>query len=173
MVILDPRGVINSSVVDDEDSENVNDSSTALDVEFESNSVQENLSDEEEKTLAEQIQEHWNEHQKKKVSVAKSRAQLKLLRSCLASELFRYKKHLVRVGRNGGWAPFLRERDIPLSTADRYVKQCELSLMRSSGKLLSEEDNRGLVSVPWRRRFIAETAKPFPRLLRAALTLRP
>jgi hypothetical protein len=62
-----------------------------------------------------------------------------MLRSYLAAQLYSYKKHLVRVDRDGGWASFLRERNISLSTADRYVKQHEVSLTPAVGKLLPEE----------------------------------
>jgi hypothetical protein len=101
--------------------------------------VEQELSEEGAIKLADDIHKLWGDHQKRKWSVAKSRAQLKMLRSCLAAQLYSYKKHLVRVGRDGGWASFLRERDIPLSTADRYVKQHEISLAPAVEKLLTEE----------------------------------
>jgi hypothetical protein len=89
--------------------------------------------------LAEEIRKCWGHHQNRKRAVEMGRAELRDLRSRLSSQLYRYKKHLVRTGRNGGWALFLRERGIPLSTADRYVKEHEISLTLASGKLLTEE----------------------------------
>jgi hypothetical protein len=60
--------------------------------------------------LAEEIHKCWGDHQNRRSSIAKSRVELRGLRSRLAAQLHNYKKHIVRVGRDGGWAPFLRER---------------------------------------------------------------
>jgi hypothetical protein len=64
------------------------------------------LSEEESVKLAEQISELWDEPQKKKSLVAKSRGQLKMQRTHLSARVDTYKKHLVRVGRGGGGHTF-------------------------------------------------------------------
>jgi hypothetical protein len=60
------------------------------------------------------------------------------LRSELTKQLYTYKQLLFGTGRDGMWAPFLRERRIPLATADRYVRARERELA-SPEKLLTEE----------------------------------
>jgi len=75
---------------------------------------QENLSEEGAIKLADEIDRLWGDHQKRKGSVAKSRGQLKMIRSYLAAQLYSYKKHLVRVGRDGvidaGWVAIPADR---------------------------------------------------------------
>jgi hypothetical protein len=141
IVVVAPQGVINGSAKRTKSSGALNDSSHVpdLDRELELNFVQKDLSEEEVLGLAERIRNSWNQHQFNKMSVAKKRGYLKILRLQLSAELYTYKTHLVRAGRAGGWASFLRERDIPLSTADRYAKQHESSLAPSEEQLLTEE----------------------------------
>jgi hypothetical protein len=49
------------------------------------------------------------------------------LRDQLAERLKEYKSLLVRTGRNGKWMGFLREANIPRTTADRLVAKWQLS----------------------------------------------
>jgi hypothetical protein len=141
VVTLEPQGPIGDP---NTESESVEDRNNLVDVsdfdqEHDLEGEPKELSEEASVKLADRICELWGDHQKKKSSVAKSRGQLKMLRSDLSARLYTYKKHLVRVGRGGGWASFLRERGIPLSTADSYVKQHEISMAASAGKLSTQE----------------------------------
>lgn len=44
-----------------------------------------------------------------------------------SSKLFTMKCNLARIGRNGGWASFLREHHLPRATADQLVNRDEIS----------------------------------------------
>jgi hypothetical protein len=165
IVVLGPQGVISGAARRTENSGALNGSAYLRDLDkFDLNSVQHDLSDEEEVMLAERIRRSWGSHQLRKLSIAKSRDELKALRLRLAADFYSYKTHLVRVGRGGGWASFLRERDIPLSTADRYVKHHEISLAPSEGKLLTEE-----IKDPTKEE-IANLVKKLEPKLRSVLT---
>jgi hypothetical protein len=94
---------------------------------------------EREAQLVGRIDKLWSSHNKKSSSVKQSREELNRLRTSLSIELHAYKKLLVGTGRDGRWAPFLKERGIPLSTGDRYVKRQEDALARIPGKVLTEE----------------------------------
>jgi len=81
----------------------------------------------------------WSQHKQQSATAKLSRNELKQLRDALSTELHAYKTRLVGTGRDGRWAEFLREREIPLATADRYVKRREDALARAQGKVLTEE----------------------------------
>ena len=82
----------------------------------------------EESSLTVVIAKLWNEHKTVRSIVSQKRKSAKWLRLDLQRQLHAYKKLLVGAGRDGQWAQFLRGVDIPLSTADRYVKNCEREL---------------------------------------------
>lgn len=83
----------------------------------------------EESLLTVVIAKLWNEHKTVKSIVSQNRKSAKWLRLDLQRQLHAYKKLLVGAGRDGQWAQFLRHADIPLSTADHYVKNCERELI--------------------------------------------
>jgi hypothetical protein len=89
--------------------------------------------------LAERIGKLWYSHRKKSSAVKQSSEELKHLRYSLAEQLHAFKALLVGTGRDGGWAPFLRDRGIPVTTADRYVKRHEASLVPVGKKLVADQ----------------------------------
>jgi hypothetical protein len=89
--------------------------------------------------LIERIQALWSQHRERSTAAKLSREELTGLRDALSVELHAYKGRLVGTGRDGQWAPFLRERGIPLSTADRYVKRHEDASGFDEQKLVTEE----------------------------------
>src|SRR5215472_13541977 len=78
--------------------------------------------------LAVEISDLWSAHVHAESTIRRTVAELREVRLNLAAKLHEMKKLLARPGRNGGWARFLSTQNIPLSTADRYVKQHEATL---------------------------------------------
>ncbi len=71
---------------------------------------------------------------------AKTSADLKTGRNQLDRELHVYKSTLVRVGRGGGWAKFVKSLGMSLTTADRYVERHKAQLSGAAkGNLVSDE----------------------------------
>jgi hypothetical protein len=93
------------------------------------------LTREAEAQLVERIGKLWSSHNKKSSSVKQSREELMRVRDSLAEQLHTYKALLVGTGRDGRWAPFLKDRGIPVKTADRYVKHHVASLLPVDKKL--------------------------------------
>jgi hypothetical protein len=89
--------------------------------------------------LAVEISDLWSAHVCAESTIRRTVAELREVRLNLAAKLHAMKKLLATPGRNGGWARFLTTQNIPLSTADRYVKQHEATLNAANGNLLSEE----------------------------------
>ena len=63
----------------------------------------------------------------------------KSLRWALAEKLYVMKAILVGTGREGRWAPYLREQGLPVASADRLVGEHQAKLTAPKDKLLSEE----------------------------------
>ncbi len=82
---------------------------------------------EKETALTGEITKLWYSHEWSKSSLRRSRTELERLRDQLAERLNEYKSLLVRTGRNGKWMGFLREANIPRTTADRLVAKSQLS----------------------------------------------
>jgi hypothetical protein len=89
--------------------------------------------------LAGEISDLWSAHVHAESTIRRTVAELREVRLNLAAKLHEMKKLLARPGRNGGWARFLAAQNIPLSTADRYVKQHEATLSTANENILSEE----------------------------------
>lgn len=87
--------------------------------------------------LAKQIGELWSTQNTKASLIRLDRKELQQSKDELKTRLHAYKKILVGTGRDGRWAEFLREQKIPISTADRYVKEHDEKLGEAN-KLLSE-----------------------------------
>ena len=92
--------------------------------------------DEKETALATEIAELWHSEQFKSILIRHSRKEISgnreqraALRLSLGERLDEYKRLLVRAGRPGMWMAFLREVDIPKSTAERYLEKWKLSQM--------------------------------------------
>lgn len=98
-----------------------------------------------------QIKSLWSSHQSAKVTVSRTKEELKSLRFELGRKLSEKKAVLVRTGRGGGWTAYLRSHSLPRATADRYVSAYEVSLIppdnRISESILSppQDDIRRLV----------------------------
>jgi len=89
--------------------------------------------------LAVKISDLWSAHVRAESTIRRTVAELREIRLNLAAKLHEMKKLLARPGRNGGWARFLAAQNIPLSTADRYVKQHEVTINAQNENILSEE----------------------------------
>jgi hypothetical protein len=89
--------------------------------------------------LAVEISDLWSAHVRAESTIRRTVAELREVRLNLAAKLYEMKKLLARPGRNGGWARFLAAQNIPLSTADRYVKQHEAILSAANRNVLVEQ----------------------------------
>jgi hypothetical protein len=92
-----------------------------------------------EDALSEEIATLWASHTDCRSIVKRTRAELKNLRRTLGQRLHMMKALVVRTGRNGGWATFLRSHSLPRASADRYVCEHELTLHPLAPNRLSEE----------------------------------
>ena len=92
-----------------------------------------------EAALSTEILKLWRDHKDGNASVQRTRAEMKSLRLELGSKLHAMKAILVRTGRGGGWAAYLRVQKLPLATADKYVAEHAASLTSPERKLLKEE----------------------------------
>jgi hypothetical protein len=81
-----------------------------------------------ETALTAEIAKLWSIHKDSKAAARHTRAELKTIRRELGQKLFEMKSILVRTGRSGGWAAYLRSQKLPLTTADRYVLEHEVRL---------------------------------------------
>jgi hypothetical protein len=80
-----------------------------------------------EAALAKEIGRLWSTHSFRAREMRKTRAVMKDDRNKLAERLSQYKDLLARTGRDGKWMEFLREVDLPRTTADRYIAKWKLS----------------------------------------------
>lgn len=100
----------------------------------------------------------------KRFSAKRTRAELAKIRKELSQSLHASKAVLVGCGREGKWQSFVREVNIPLSTANRLVLTFEQSL-NPSEKLLSEQ-----LSPPIAEQIAKMVAKLQPKLTRVLTT---
>jgi hypothetical protein len=91
-----------------------------------------------ESTLTSLIESLWSAKGFRGTLASRSRREAERLRVELSVQLHAYKEQLVGTGRDGTWAPFLKQIGIPRATADRYVKD-HIRKLAGSDKLLSEE----------------------------------
>lgn len=89
--------------------------------------------------LAEEISDLWSAQVRAESTLKRTVAELREVRLNLGAKLHQMKQLLAKPGRNGGWARFLNTQNIPLLTADRYVKGHEATLNAANGNLSSEE----------------------------------
>jgi hypothetical protein len=92
-----------------------------------------------EATLTAEIAKLWGLQKDGKATVRRTRAELKAMRLALGEKLYTMKSILVRTGRGGGWAAYLRSQRLPLASADKYVAEHAASLTPPEEKLLKEE----------------------------------
>jgi hypothetical protein len=92
---------------------------------------------EEERLLTAVIASTWSAHRVAKTTANRTKTELAAIRGDLAANLHSMKGILVRTGRGGGWASFLRHQQIPRATADRAVQRHEL-VLSPAGNCLAE-----------------------------------
>jgi hypothetical protein len=80
---------------------------------------------ENERKLQSEIQVLWAAHQTGKTTARRTKDELKILRVDLGGKLFELKAVLVRTGRSGGWAAYLRSQGLARATVERYISQHE------------------------------------------------
>lgn len=107
----------------------------------------------------------WSAHKDRAVTARDAREELKVLRRNLAQRLHEMKSLLVQTGRSGKWASYLRERKIPRATADRYVKEHELTLTPLGENLLTEA-----ISAPTEEDVLRLFRKLLPQMRRVLVT---
>jgi hypothetical protein len=78
--------------------------------------------------LKDEIRSLWSVHRVGKARAQPTKEQLKTLRLDLGGKLCELKATLVRTGRAGGWAAYLRSQDLPRASGERYIRQHELLL---------------------------------------------
>jgi hypothetical protein len=80
--------------------------------------------------LNSEIKSLWSAHQASKVTAKQTKDELKALRLELGRRLHEMKSLLVRTGRSGGWAAYLRSHDLPRASVERYINKHEALLKR-------------------------------------------
>jgi hypothetical protein len=115
--------------------------------------------------LMNEIKSLWSAHQVGRATAKHTKEELKCLRLDLGLKLCLMKSILVRTGRGGGWAAYLRSCELPRASAERYIRQHELVLSPKqidSPETFSEpsdEDVRRLVrKLMPRLRWVLKTA---------------
>jgi hypothetical protein len=137
-----------------------------------------NLNEEEKKTgsgtpeefqhetaLAGEIKELWSSQKFRASSLRSSRKELEAIRTSLSKRLYNLKHLLVRTGREGKWTDFLRQQDIPRTTADRYVDKWKRSISPEPEKRTS-----GAIEEPTAEEIALMIKKLRPRLARQLTT---
>ena len=96
-----------------------------------------------EERLAIKIRELWIEHTEAKITVTKTRDELKAIRKRLAEHLSQMKQLLVKTGRGGGWSSFLRAERIAKATADRLVRRHQESGVQETNVVTEQVSELG------------------------------
>jgi hypothetical protein len=113
-----------------------------------------------ETALADEITELWSSQKRKSLSLRRSRHELETMRISLSNRLYEYKHLLARTGRGGKWTEFLREQNIPRTTADRYVEKWK----RSTSPNL-EKRTDGAINGPTKEEIAQMVKKLTPKLV--------
>jgi hypothetical protein len=114
--------------------------------------------------LAKEIGELWFSDRLRTRAIRSTRQELSKIRIGLSERLYSYKSLLVGSGRGGKWASFLREKEIPRATADRYAKRWELSLAPPENRLSEASPE------PTTEAITEMVAKMKPKLVRVLTT---
>ena len=83
--------------------------------------------------LNSEIESLWSAHQTTTATAKQTKEELEALRFDLGEKLREMKSILVRTGRGGGWAAYLRSHALPRASAERYIKQYE-AIFNTEGK---------------------------------------
>jgi hypothetical protein len=109
------------------------------------------IADKTEAKLTSEIKSLWSAHQTNTATAKQTKEELEALRFDLGEKLREMKSILVRTGRSGGWAAYLRSHALPRASAERYIKQYEAIFKPQKNRLTdtlsesSEDDVRRLV----------------------------
>jgi hypothetical protein len=109
-----------------------------------------------EANLNSDIKSLWTAHQTSTATAQHTKEELEALRFDLGLKLREMKVILVRTGRGGGWAAYLRSHGLPRASAERYINQHEALLKPETNRLTetisepSEDDVRRLSAVCFR-----------------------
>jgi hypothetical protein len=101
--------------------------------------------------LDSEIKSLWTAHQTTTATAKRTKEELEDLRLDLGWKLSEMKSRLVRTGRGGGWAAYLRSHNLPRATVERYIRRFEALANSEKNRLSdtisepSEEDVRRLV----------------------------
>jgi hypothetical protein len=87
-----------------------------------------------ESKIDEAIASLWSAHRSAKWTAKQTKLELQDIRQQLGERLWVMKSILVRNGRSGGWAAYLRSHRLPRATADRYVDQHQGSLAPAANR---------------------------------------
>jgi hypothetical protein len=117
-----------------------------------------------ETALAGEIKALWSSQKFGTLSLRSSRKELEEIRTSLSKRLYNLKHLLVRTGREGKWTEFLRQQDIPRTTADRYVDKWK----RSISPL--EKRTSGAIEEPTAEEIAQMVKKLRPKLVRQLTT---
>jgi hypothetical protein len=118
-----------------------------------------------ETALTNEITELWSSQKRKSLSLRRSRQELETLRTSLSNRLHDLKHLLARPGREGKWTEFLRQQDIPRTTADRYVDKWKRSISPELEKRTS-----GAIEEPTAEEIAQMVKKLRPKLVRQLTT---
>jgi hypothetical protein len=113
-----------------------------------------------ETALAGEIKTLWSSQKFRSSSLRSSRKELEAIRTSLSNRLYNLKHLLVRTGREGKWTEFLRQQNIPRTTADRYVEKWK----RSTSPDL-EKRTSGAISEPTKEEIAQMVKKLKPKLV--------
>jgi hypothetical protein len=120
----------------------------------------------EETELTGEISRLWSSQLKKDTSIRRTRQELVQLRLDLGRYLAEYKKLTARTGRGGKWNSVLRKEDFPRTSANRFVRTWERSLLPEAEKVPG-----GSVSPETPEEIIAALIRKLtPRIIRALKT---
>jgi hypothetical protein len=109
------------------------------------------IADGTEAKLTSEIKSLWSAHQTSAATAKRTKQELETLRFDLGCRLWELKAILVRTGRSGGWAGYLRSHGVPRATGERYIKRYEALLKPETNRATetisepSEDDVRRLV----------------------------
>jgi hypothetical protein len=85
--------------------------------------------------LSSEIKSLWSAHQTSAATARQTKEELEDLRLDLGWKLSEMKSILVRTGRGGGWASYLRSHGVPRATGERYIKRFEVLSNRRTNRL--------------------------------------
>lgn len=118
-----------------------------------------------EANLDQAIKTLWTAHCNNKATAHRTKGELQSIRRDLGERLSEMKSTLVRTGRGGGWAAYLRSLKLPRATADRYVRECGAMLNPQTTNRLTDS-----ISEPTDAEVKGFARRILPRLQKVLIT---